>query len=72
MSTISMPCASHPQSGFRHRAGKFAFSANQHPVQDLYIREVIKGSDAEVHQPNDRRRFLKITANVYIDHCKMD
>lgn len=51
--------------------GKFSFSANQHPVQDIYIREVIKDDDG--HYTN---RTLKAVfadhSNVYVEQCKMD
>ena len=51
--------------------GKFSFSANQHPVQDIYIREVVKGADG--HYTN---RTLKAVftdhSNVYVEQCKMD
>jgi branched-chain amino acid transport system substrate-binding protein len=51
--------------------GKFSFSANQHPIQDLYIREVVK--DAGGRYTN---RTLKAVftdhGNVYVDQCKMD
>jgi branched-chain amino acid transport system substrate-binding protein len=51
--------------------GKFAFSANQHPVQDIYIREVIKGSDGKYTNRTIEAVF-KDHANVYVDQCKMD
>ena len=51
--------------------GKFAFSANQHPVQDIYIREVIKDADG-----NYTNKTLKAVfsdhSNVYVEQCKMD
>jgi len=51
--------------------GKFGFSANQHPVQDIYIREVIKDADG-----NYTNKTLKAVfsdhSNVYVEQCKMD
>lgn len=50
--------------------GKFKFSANQHPIQNLYIREVIKDADGNY----TNRTFKKVFtdhANVYTDECKM-
>ena len=51
--------------------GKFAFSANQHPVQDIYIREVIKDADG-----NYTNKTLKAVfsdhSNVYVEQCKME
>jgi branched-chain amino acid transport system substrate-binding protein len=38
------------KADFETVRGKFAFSANQHPVQDLYIREVVKDERRHVHQ----------------------
>ena len=50
--------------------GKFAFSANQHPVQDIYIREVVK--DADGHYTNKTLKAVFTDhSNVYVDQCKM-
>jgi branched-chain amino acid transport system substrate-binding protein len=50
--------------------GKFAFAANQHPVQDLYIREVIKDADGTYTNKTIKAVF-KDHSNVYIEKCKM-
>jgi branched-chain amino acid transport system substrate-binding protein len=51
--------------------GKFAFSANQHPVQDLYIREVVK--DAEGTYTNKTLKTVFTDhSNVYLKDCKLD
>ena len=49
--------------------GKFKFNTNQHPIQDIYIREVVKEGDALTN---------KIIATAFTDHgdayaseCKM-
>ncbi len=51
--------------------GKFAFSANQHPIQDLYIREVIKDADGNYTNKTLKAVFTD-HSNVYVEHCKMD
>ncbi len=50
--------------------GKFAFNTNHHPIQDFFVREVIKNSDGVVTN--------KIAATSFVDHedayakdCKM-
>ena len=50
--------------------GKFAFSANQHPIQDLYIREVVKDSRGNYTNKTLETVFTD-HANVYVDQCKM-
>ena len=50
--------------------GKFAFSANQHPIQDLYIREVVKDSKGNYTNKTLETVFTD-HANVYVDQCKM-
>ncbi len=39
--------------------GKFKFGSNQHPIQDIYVREVIKDGDAITN---------KIVGTVFTDH----
>ena len=51
--------------------GKFAFSANQHPVQDLYIREVVKNEKGEYTNKTLKAVFTD-RSNVYLEQCKMD
>jgi branched-chain amino acid transport system substrate-binding protein len=51
--------------------GKFAFSANQHPVQDIYIREVVKDADGKYTNKTLKAVFTD-HSNVYVDQCKMD
>ena len=50
--------------------GKFAFAPNQHPVQDLYIREVVKGADGNYTNKTLKAVFTD-HSNVYVDECKM-
>ena len=49
--------------------GKFSFSSNHHPVQDLYVREVIKEGD--VYTNKLVGTSLKDHANAYVDQCSM-
>lgn len=51
--------------------GKFAFSANQHPVQDLYIREVIK-DESGTYTNKTLETVFTDHSNVYIKDCKLD
>jgi branched-chain amino acid transport system substrate-binding protein len=50
--------------------GKFGFSANQHPVQDLYIREVVKTDAGEYTNKTIKAVFID-HSNAYVDACKM-
>jgi branched-chain amino acid transport system substrate-binding protein len=50
--------------------GKFAFAPNQHPVQDLYIREVVKGADGTFTNKTLKAVFTD-HSNVYVEECKM-
>ena len=50
--------------------GKFAFSANQHPVQDLYIREVVKDASGTYTNKTLKTVFTD-HSNVYIEQCKL-
>ncbi|WP_174247670.1 ABC transporter substrate-binding protein [Desulfosarcina ovata] len=50
--------------------GKFAFSANQHPIQNLYIREVVKTEDGTYTNKTLKAVFTD-HSNVYVDECKM-
>ena len=49
---------------------KFAFSANQHPVQDIYIREVVKAADG-TYTNRAVKAVFKDHSNVYVEQCKM-
>ncbi len=49
--------------------GKFSFSANHHPIQDIYVREVIKEGD--VYTNKIIGVALSDQSNVYVDECKM-
>jgi branched-chain amino acid transport system substrate-binding protein len=59
------------KADFETVRGKFAFSANQHPVQDLYIREVVKDTDGTYTNKTIKTVF-KDHSNVYLEDCKLD
>lgn len=50
--------------------GKFKFSPNQHPVQDLYIRQVVKTADGNYTNETLKAVFTD-HGNVYVEQCKM-
>ena len=54
---------------FASTRGAFAFAANNHPVQDIYVREVIKEGD--VYTNKIIGVALTNHANAYIDDCTM-
>lgn len=58
------------KADFNSVRGKFAFSANQHPIQDLYIREVVK-DDAGNYTNKTLETVFSDHGNVYVDQCKM-
>jgi branched-chain amino acid transport system substrate-binding protein len=51
--------------------GKFKFTPNQHPVQDLYIREVVKSGE-DTYTNKTLKAVFSDHGNAYIDACKMD
>jgi len=59
------------KADFESVRGKFSFSANQHPVQDLYIREVVKADDG-TYTNKTLKAVFKDHSNVYVEECKME
>jgi branched-chain amino acid transport system substrate-binding protein len=49
--------------------GKFAFSSNHHPIQDIYVREVIKEGD--VYTNKIIATAMTDRSNAYVDQCQM-
>ena len=49
--------------------GDFEFAANNHPVQDIYVREVIKEGDVFTNRIIGTA--LEDHSNVYVDDCEM-
>lgn len=58
------------KADFNSVRGKFAFSANQHPIQDLYIREVVK-DDTGNYTNKTLKAVFTDRGNVYVHQCKM-
>jgi branched-chain amino acid transport system substrate-binding protein len=54
---------------FASTRGEFTFAENHHPVQNIYIREVIQEGD--VFTNKTLGLALEDHGNVYIDDCKM-
>ncbi|MBE0401223.1 MULTISPECIES: ABC transporter substrate-binding protein [Halomonas] len=50
--------------------GDFRFGPNQHPIQDIYVREVVEGDDG---QPTNRLLGIAIEdiQDVYFEECQM-
>ena len=59
------------KADFETVRGKFAFSANQHPVKDLYIREVVKDADGTYTNKTLKAVFTD-HSNVYLKDCKLE
>ena len=57
------------EAGFASTRGDFAFAANQHPVQDIYIREVIKEGDVLTNRIVSVG--LEDHANAYVEECRL-
>ena len=54
---------------FNSTRGSFKFSSNHHPIQDIYVREVIKEGDLLTNKIVSVG--LKDHSNAYIDQCSM-
>ncbi|MDH3903585.1 MAG: ABC transporter substrate-binding protein [Desulfuromonadales bacterium] len=59
------------KADFESVRGDFAFAANQHPVQNLYIREVVEDG-AGGYTNKTLKTVFTAHSNAYIDACKMD
>lgn len=49
--------------------GEFSFAANNHPIQNIYVREVIKEGD--IFTNKIVATAMEDRANAYVDDCKM-
>lgn len=49
--------------------GKFSFASNNHPTQDIYVREVIKEGDVITNKIDSIA--MEDRSNAYVDECKM-
>jgi branched-chain amino acid transport system substrate-binding protein len=57
------------EADFASVRGEFSFAANNHPIQNVYVREVIKEGD--VYTNKIVGTALEDHANAYVDECKM-
>lgn len=57
------------EADFDSVRGDFAFDTNQHPIQDIYIREVIKEGD--VYTNKIVATALEDRSSAYVDECSM-
>ena len=57
------------EADFASTRGDFAFASNNHPIQDIYVREVIKEGD--VYTNKIIGTALEDHSNVYVEDCKM-
>ena len=57
------------KADFASTRGDFSFDTNNHPIQDIYVREVIKEGD--VFTNKIVATVLKSRSNAYVDKCKM-
>ncbi len=58
------------KADFESVRGQFAFTANQHPIQNLYIREVVEDGKGGYTNQTLKTVFTG-HGNAYIDECKM-
>lgn len=55
---------------FESVRGNFKFSTNQHPIQDLYIREVVQ-NEAGIFTNKTLKAVFTEHSNAYVDECTM-
>ena len=58
-----------PSKGFKSTRGKFSFSSNHHPIQDIYVREVVEENGTLTNKLISSG--LVDHSNFYVDQCKM-
>ncbi len=58
------------KADFESVRGEFAFTTNQHPVQNLYIREVVEDGKGGFTNQTLKAVFTG-HGNAYVDECKM-
>jgi len=56
-------------SGFISTRGDFEFGANNHPIQDIYVREVVKDGDTLTNKIIGTS--LENHQDAYVGECKM-
>ena len=57
------------KADFASTRGDFSFDTNNHPIQDIYVREVIKEGDVFTNKVLSM--VLENHSNAYVDDCKM-
>ncbi|KRS12614.1 ABC transporter substrate-binding protein [Roseovarius atlanticus] len=57
------------EADFESTRGDFEFASNNHPIQDIYVREVIKEGD--VYTNKIIGTALEDHSNVYVEECEM-
>ena len=57
------------KGNFSSTRGKFSFDKNHHPIQDIYVREVIK--EGKILTNKIVSVGLKNHSNVYVSECNM-
>jgi len=58
------------KADFASVRGSFKFGSNQHPVQDIYIREVVKTADGKFTNAT-RKKVFTDHVDAYAADCKM-
>ena len=58
-----------PSQGFKSIRGKFSFSSNHHPIQDIFVREVVEENGTLTNKLISSG--LVDHSNFYVDQCKM-
>jgi branched-chain amino acid transport system substrate-binding protein len=58
------------KADFESVRGKFAFTTNQHPIQNLYIREVVEDGKGGYTNQTLKTVFTD-HGNAYVEACKM-
>lgn len=59
------------KADFESVRGDFAFAANQHPIQNIYIREVVEDGKGG-YTNKTLQTVFSAHSNAYVDACKMD
>ena len=57
------------EADFDSVRGKFSFAPNRHPIQDIYVREVVQEGDVFTNKIVGTA--MTDRANEYVDQCKM-
>ncbi len=59
------------QADFQSVRGDFSFGPNQHPIQDIYVREVVTGEDGKVTNQTVGKVF-EDHGDAYAEACKLN